>query len=163
MNHYGYYVERILAHWIGEPKEGAYKTIRKYGLPNVATLSELKWYNNRAWKRILVFREPVQHNFPTPHVDFMEQIVDNRVPVDMFDEIAKFDGSAYLDRTQGKATAKCHTEEMNFLTLNLLHDIVTGKRDVKNARMFYADIAALLYPTQTNTSDPDMAFFNTMD
>lgn len=175
MNYMGYqtYVEQILAHWYGEPKAGAYKMIRKYGLPNEATLSELKWYENGPWKRTLMFREPVQHNFPTPHVDFMEQVIDYRVPVDKFDEITKFDGSAYLDRTKGEASAKCHSEEMNFLTLNLLNDIITGKRDVENARNFYAETAknfmmyhisspyteGLLFPKQTNTADPDVALF----
>lgn len=62
---------------------------------------------------------------------------------------------------------------MNFLSLNLLNDIVTGKRDVEGAKAFYAQTAqqfskynisspyteGLLFPKQFNTADPDMIYF----
>jgi hypothetical protein len=35
------------------------------------------------------------------------------------------------DRTKGEVMARCDMEEMNFLSLNLVHDIVTGKRTVE--------------------------------
>lgn len=105
---------------------------------------------------------------PAPHPDFLEQTINYRTPLDLNDDIAKFDGSVYLDRTKGEASAKCHKEAMNFLSLNLLNDIVTGKRNVEEARRFYAQTAAqfmqnipspyterLLFPRQTNTADPD--------
>lgn len=168
-----YYVEQILHNWYQEPKDTAYMMIRKYGWPNEATLSRLIWYGNGSWKRTIIFRDPVPHYFPTPHWDYLEQTIDYRVPVNLFDEVAKFDGSVYLDRTKGEASAKCHNEPMNLLTLNLLNDIVTKKRDIDNARKFYAETAKnfkfhqtsspyiekLLFPSQTNTSDPDLALF----
>jgi hypothetical protein len=46
-----------------------------------------------------------------------------------------------LDRTKGEASAKCQKEEMNFLSLNLLNDIVTGKRTLEDAKNFYAQTA----------------------
>lgn len=69
-----------------------------------------------------------------------------------------------------KLRAKCDTEEMNFLALNLFNDIVTGKRTVDEARWFYAETPAkfkkfkitspytegFLFPIQTNTADPDV-------
>ncbi len=33
-------------------------------------------------------------------------------------------------------------EEMNYLALNLMHEIVSGKRTVEEARKFYAETAA---------------------
>lgn len=164
------YVDQLLSTWQGPPKEGAYMMIRKYGLPNEATASRLIWYYNGPWKRTIVHRDYVPHNFPAPHVDFLQQFIDYRVPADLFDEIAKYDGSVNLDRTGGEASAKCDKEPMNFLALNLLNDIVTGKRGVEDARRFYAETAAkynrlhisspytegLLFPRQINTADPDV-------
>lgn len=88
----------------------------------------------------------------------------------MFDEIANYDGSVYLDRTRGEASAKCDKEAMNFLALNLLNDVVTRRRSVQDARMFYTQTAAkykqnitspytegILFPMQTNTADPDIS------
>jgi hypothetical protein len=38
-------------------------------------------------------------------------------------------------------SARCDKEAMNYLALNLAHDIFTGKRNVENAREFYAETA----------------------
>jgi hypothetical protein len=35
-------------------------------------------------------------------------------------------------------SARCHDEQANFLALNLMHDIVTERRDVEEARNYYA-------------------------
>ncbi|WP_070861179.1 hypothetical protein, partial [Staphylococcus sp. HMSC62B09] len=97
----------------------------------------------------------------------------NRTPVHLYDAIAAFDGSVYLDRTTGEASAKCHEEAMNFLSLNLLNDIVTGKRDVQGAKAFYAQTAeqftkyhitspyteGFLFPMQYNTADLGVTYF----
>lgn len=169
---YQHYVDRILSTWQAHPKEGAYTMIRKYGLPNEATISRLIWYNNGPWKRTIVHREVVPHHFPAPHVDFLHQFIDYRVPVELFDEIARYDGSVYLDRTRGEASAKCDKEAMNFLALNLFNDIVTGRRTVDDARRFYAETAArfnlqhisspytegFLFPKQFHTNDPDVSY-----
>jgi hypothetical protein len=44
-----------------------------------------------------------------------------------------------VDRTAGEVSARCHDEQANFLALNLMHDIVTGTRDVEQARAYYAE------------------------
>lgn len=167
------YVEQILSHWESKPLEGAKAIIQKYGYPQEASMSKLIWYNNGPWKRTVVNRNTVPHNFPTPHVDFLEQTIDYRVPIYLYDEIAAYDGSVYLDRTRGEASAKCDKEEMNFLALNLLNDIVKGQCNIQNAKMFYASTAerfikygittpyteGLLFPKQYNTADPGIVYF----
>jgi hypothetical protein len=167
------YVKQILSHWSGKPLEGAKAIIQKYGYPHEATMSRLIWYNNGPWKRTVVYKDTVPHHFPTPHKDFLEQTIDYYVPLHLYDDVAAFDGSVYLDRTRGEASAKCHKEAMNFLSLNLLNDIVTGQRDIENAKMFYAQTAylfskqnmkssyteGLLFPKQSNTADPGIAYF----
>ncbi|MFD1036942.1 hypothetical protein ACFQ3N_00680 [Virgibacillus byunsanensis] len=167
------YVNQILYYWEGKPLEGAKTIIQKYGYPHEATMSRLIWYNNGPWKRTIIHRDTVPHNFPTPHLDFLEQTIDYRVPVNLFDDVAAFDGSVYLDRTKGEASATCHKEAMNLLSLNLLSDIVTGKLDVQGAKMFYAQTAymfseynisspyteGLLFPKQFNTADPGIIYF----
>lgn len=54
--------------------------IQKYGFPQEATMSRVIWYNNKPWKRTVVYRETVPHNFPTPHKIFLEQAIDYYVP-----------------------------------------------------------------------------------
>lgn len=38
--------------------------------------------------------------------------------------------------------ARCDAEAANFLTINLMHEILTGKRTVDEAREFYAESMA---------------------
>lgn len=166
-------INQILSHWEGDPLEGAYKIIRKYGYPQEVSMGKLTWYNNGPWKRTIVYRETVPHNFPTPHPDFLEQTIDYQVPVHLYDDIAAFDGSAYPDRTKGEASVMCDDEAMNFLGLNVMHEIVTGQRDVEGAKMFLAQTAfmylkqnvsspyteGLIFPRQYNTADPGIIYF----
>ena len=167
------YVNQILSNWEGKSLEGAKTIIQKYGYPQEATESKLIWHNNGPWKRTIVHRDTVPHNFPTPHPDFLEQTIDYWVPINLYDDVAAFDGSVYLGRTIGEATAMCHKEAMNLLSLNLLNDIVTCQRDIQGAKMFYAQTAymfskqnisspyteGLLFPKQYNTADPGLIYF----
>jgi hypothetical protein len=72
-----------------------------------------------------------------PHKDVMEQYVDYKVPPGKADELARYDGSVYFDRTKGEMSARCDMEAANFVALNLAHDVATGKRSVEEAREFY--------------------------
>ena len=48
--------------------------------------------------------------------------------------MAKFDGSLIVERTAGEVSARCDMEAANFLALNMMHEIVTGKRTAEEAR-----------------------------
>ncbi|MGN7308683.1 hypothetical protein ACTHQ2_22335, partial [Bacillus subtilis] len=134
--------EAIVKDWSAVSKHGAKEIIEKYGLPDEATPSRLIWYNNGPWKRTIVYRDEIPHEFPVPHTDAIEQFIDYRVPPEMFSAIAEFDGSIVAERTNGEVSARCHMEAANFIALNLMHDIVTGKINVQQARDQYAEIAS---------------------
>jgi hypothetical protein len=78
------------------------------------------------------------HDFPAPHIDSVESVIDYRVPPEKFSGLAAFDGSVIVERTAGEVSARCHDEQANFLALNLMHDIVTGAKTIQEARDYYA-------------------------
>jgi hypothetical protein len=127
-------VERITGDWPAAQKNIAGQMIEKYGPPNEATPTKLFWYCNGPWKRTELSRDAVVHNWPTVHSDFLTQTIDYRVPPEMFHLIARFDGSIICDRTRGEVSARCDTESANVLGMNMVHEIVTGKRTVEEAR-----------------------------
>ena len=127
-------VEKIIENWPAAQKNIAGQMIEKYGLPNEATPTKLFWYNNGPWKRTELSSDAVVHNWPTVHTDFLTQVIDYRVPPEMFHLIAMFDGSILCDRTRGEVAARCDTESANVLGMNMVHEIVTGKRTVEDAR-----------------------------
>jgi len=134
-------VKQIISGWSAKPKEVANAMINKYGTPNEATANMLIWYNNGPWKKTILFKQEIPHDFPKPHTDLLQQFIDYKTPVDKFYELATYDGSVIVERTKGEISARCDKEEMNFLALNLANDVATGNKTVEEARMYYAKAA----------------------
>ena len=132
-------VEKIIEDWPAPQKNIARQMIEKYGAPNEAMPTKLFWYGNGPWKRTELTSDEIAHNWPTVHTDFLTQVIDYRVPPEMFHLIAEFDGSILLDRTKGEAAGRCDSESANVLGLNMVHEIVTGKRTVEDARKTAAE------------------------
>lgn len=127
-------VESIIKVWNAMPKKAANQTIKQYGPPNEATQSRLIWYYNGPWKRTIVYRDEIPHDFPQPHTDVIENYINYSVPIELFSELAKFDGSVIIERTRGEVSSRCDMEAANILALNLMNDIVTGKLNAEEAR-----------------------------
>ncbi len=127
-----------IANWPAESREAAQLVLDQYGEPDEATASQLVWHKAGPWKRIVATKTFFPHQFPAPHIDAVESVIDYRVPVDKFTALAAFDGSLIVERTAGEVSARCHDEQANFLALNLMHDIVSGVKSVDEARSYYA-------------------------
>ena len=125
--------------WPKASQMAAKMMMEKYGKPNESTPHMLIWYNNGPWKRTIVYDTESKHIFPVDHMDVMEQVIDHKVPVSKFSDLAAFDGSVTVKRTDGEMSAKCDKEGANFLAINLAHDVLTGKKTVAQARDFYAN------------------------
>lgn len=147
-------MEAMLASWPEASRMAAMDIMRKYGPPQGVTPTMLSWDRNGPWAWTRIFREPVQHNFPMPHPDVLEQAIHYNVPVDRFDDLAQFDGSVMAERTKGQLSARCDKEGANFLAINLANDVATRRRTVADARAFYTRAMATF--KQTNRMDPYM-------
>lgn len=129
---------QLIEAWPKESREAAKLVLDKYGTPDEATDSEMIWHRPGSWKRIVATKEYYDHNFPAPHIDAVESVIEYRVPPEKVSELAAFDGSVIVERTAGEVSARCHDEQANFLALNLMNDIVTGQKTVDEARDYYA-------------------------
>jgi len=131
----------VTARWSEAARTAALQMFDKYGAPQEMTANRLVWHDNRPWKSTAVINEEVPHNFPTPHVDVLEQTVAIDVPADKFGALAQFDGSITASRTNGELTVRCDREEINFIALNLASDLIAGKLTVQQARQNLAELA----------------------
>lgn len=129
-------VRDILDVWPSTPKLVAETMVKFYGQPNEAMLNRMTWYNNGPWKRTVVFPDQIPHDFPEPHVDCLEQTIDYHVPAEKVGLVGQVDGSVIIDRTKGEISAHCDNEGANTLSMNMVHDVVTGKRTPEEAREF---------------------------
>jgi len=156
--------------WPESSKKAIDMMIKKYGQPNEKTSSMMMWVNNGPWIKTIVYKEQVKHNFPKPHFDVLQQFINYKLPTDLFSNVGNYDGSVLTDRTKGILSSRCDQEPMNFLALNLANEIVNGKKNVDEARKFYAKTAIefmagktssytsnLMFNPQSNanTADPD--------
>jgi hypothetical protein len=166
----------IIKGWPEESQEAAQMVIDTYGEPQEATESLLTWHQVGPWKRVLASKVFFQHQFPAPHFDSVESVLDYRVPSEQFTALAQFDGSVIAERTAGEVSARCHDEQANFLALNLMHDIVTGAKGVEEARAYYAReflnarrkqptpyMEQLRFQPGTDTADPDQRVLSDED
>jgi hypothetical protein len=131
-----------IANWPEPAQNAARQMGHRYGAPHETTNTQLVWFGNGPWKRTILSREGTPHDWPEPHVDVLEQVIDLRVDPKRADDIARFDGSVIVDHSKGEVSAHCGREAANFLAINLARDIATGKRSVENARAFYAQAIA---------------------
>ncbi len=158
----------IIRGWPDESREAAHLVIDTYGEPHEATDSFLVWHKTGPWKRIVASTEFYEHAFPAPHHDSVETALDYRVPTEFVTPLADFDGSVIVERTVGGVSARCHDEQANSLALNLMHDIVTGEKNVEEAREYYGKefldarrrqptpyMDKLHFEPGTGTADPD--------
>lgn len=130
----------VMEDWPKESREAAQLVIDRYGDPDEVTPTQLRWTSNAGeWKRVIAQREFLSHDFPAPHIDCVESVLDYRVPPHRVSDLAAFDGSVVVERTAGEISARCHDIEANRLALNLAHDIVAENRPVEDARAYYGE------------------------
>lgn len=168
---------QTIENWPEKSREAAQLVINQYGEPDEVTETLATWHKPGPWKRIVASKEFYQHNFPAPHFDSVESVIDYQVPADKFSQLAQFDGSIIVERTVGEVSARCHDEQANFLALNLMHDIVTGAKSVDEARDYYAKEFAdyrrkkptpymeklRFTPRPADTTDPDIRVLSDED
>lgn len=134
-------VNSVTETWPANTKEASNILIGKFGLPDEVTSSTLVWNDKGVWKRTVLMRDGIPHDFPTPHTDYLMQTINYKVPIEKYTDLARYDGSVIVERTGGTLSARCDREEFNFLSLNLAHDIITGKKTVDEARNYFAKTA----------------------
>jgi len=161
-----------LAGWPPTSSRAAQMMMERYGPPDEVSDSMLTWHRAGQFKRTTVYREPVAHDWPVPHHDVLEQVIDYRVPPNRFDDLARYNGSITANRTAGELAVRCDREDSNLLSLNLAHEIASGLRTTEDARAFHVQSMEELMNGEpgpyvqglridrralVNTADPDRA------
>lgn len=145
--------------WDDAQKKLIQEMTTKYGEPDGETDSRIVWTNPEGqFEEIIIFRNKVDHDFPVAHKDYLEQAVYHNVPADKMDELAAFDGSIIVYRTEGRLAARCDKEGANILALNLAHDIIMNDKSVEQARQEYAQAVQQMMAGNTPETMKSLAF-----
>ncbi|MDQ3364743.1 MAG: DUF4142 domain-containing protein [Myxococcota bacterium] len=133
-------VSKVLAGWPAGPQLAGQETMSKYGPPHEVTSERMIWNDVGPYQRIMLTRKQLPHDFPLPHMDYLQHTINYKVPADKADDVHAFDASITIYRVGGELSARCDLESNNVLTLNLANDIVTGKRTVADARKQFGQL-----------------------
>jgi hypothetical protein len=160
--------QAVLEGWPDAPQKTGQVLLEHYGAPHEMTDTKFFWYRIGPWARMELTADEVVHNFPTPHTDYLAQYVDYPVPAERAHLALAFDGSLEISRTAGQMGSRCDSEAANTLTLNVLVDLLEGRRTVEESRAFLAENLAayalgrdapyaerLQFTPDTGTADPD--------
>jgi hypothetical protein len=134
------WVQTNLSGWPPKTIALAVELVKKYGQPNETASRQITWFHNGPWKRTVLLRDGVKHNFPKAHQDVLEQTVDYKVPANKVGDLLAYNGSIVVDRTRGELSVHCDSEKQNTLTLNIADDIVKGERNVEQALAYHAQV-----------------------
>jgi hypothetical protein len=126
--------------WPKESRTVARQMIRKHGAPQGVTRDMIVWNNSGQWLRTVVYRESIRHEFPRPHQDCLQQSIRYEIPTARIDDIVRFSGSIIYDRTAGVLSARCGSEAMNTLAINLVHRIIDDGMSIDRARDEFEEI-----------------------
>ena len=154
-----------------EVAKNAYKEMQaKYGPPNEVTPTRLIWTDKAPFREIILTKEAHRHDFPKPHEDCVEHVVAFKVPAEKASDLVESDGSLRFNRTAGTLSARCDSEAHNVGSLNLAHEIISGKKNVEQTRQAHVEaikqelagqmpqsMKALVFQPQPNAGDSDMA------
>lgn len=133
-------LDSVLNDWPARPRLAVHEMTAKYGLPQGITSQALVWHEPGPYKRIMVTRDEIPHDFPKPHMDYLEHTIEFDVPAEYASEVVAFDGSITINRTAGEVSARCDLEGHNILTLNLMRDIVQKGKSAEIARREFGEI-----------------------
>lgn len=130
--------ERSLAHvsaFVEGPRLTAKALIERYGPPDVLSPDTATWYERGPWKRITVHGEAP--------LSYLEQVVSYDVPADAAAPLLELDHGLRFDLGNEELSATSNSESLNFLALNLAHEVSSARRDAKEARDLYVRTARL--------------------
>ena len=99
--------EPDLTGWPERPTLAVKEMTAKYGAPLEVSSEAMIWHNAGPYKRIMVTKKEIPHDFPAPHMDFLEHTISYNVPIDKIDDLVAYDASMTINKTQGEMSARC--------------------------------------------------------
>ncbi|UPT74785.1 MAG: hypothetical protein M0D55_03435 [Elusimicrobiota bacterium] len=125
--------ETIILSWPTYSYRLARAMIAQYGQPTEARDEALVWHDNGPWKRTVVHREAPGGRAFKRNKGRLEQSAAYRADPAKLDLLARYDREIEADLSEGRLTSRADTEAENFLALNLADEVLTGRREPREA------------------------------
>lgn len=115
-----------IATWPQSSRALADRLISKYGEPSEIADDKIVWNDAKPWKRTTLYRDGGQ----AP----LEQVAAHPVPEDKAKELERVKGEVWAGLGKDEISARGSSEEMNFIAVNLAHEVLVGEKTVEAAQ-----------------------------
>jgi len=143
--------QTVTTNWYTYSEAMAMKIIAEYGPPDRIEPDRLTWYNKSPWDQIAVWDREDYYYSGTVGPDNLEQTLLHAVPADKRKALAAFSKKLAVSKDGRQLSVRGNSEALDFLALNLAHEIIRGTRDPAEARSFYGRTERL---SQAGKSSP---------
>jgi hypothetical protein len=140
-----------VANWYTYSEVTALKLMDEYGPPDQVGSDRLVWHKAGPWDRIAVWDEEDYDYSGTVGPDNLEQTLSFAAPQAKLQDLSAFSDKLAISEDGKELSVRGNSEALDFLTINLAHEIVQGTRDPAQARLFYGRISKL---SQAGKSSP---------
>jgi len=128
--------EAVVAGWWPKSALAARRLLERNGVPDEVRPEELVWRGRGPWRRT------VARNVTPPYVKaedlgLVEQSVKLTLTPEQVKNLREFDRRVRYERGERELAARSDREEVNFLRMNLAHDVAKGFVTPAQARYLY--------------------------
>jgi hypothetical protein len=123
------------AMWSGVPRQQALMLIEKYGPPQRLSDDKMEWDGQWPWKSVTVSAD---HPLSP-----LTETISCHIPREKLAELARYPHGLTADARRGELSARSDRESLNFLSLNLGMEILTGQRTPEEANQYFNEAIGL--------------------
>jgi hypothetical protein len=123
----------VTDNWTQPSRAAARELIEKYGVPSRTSPGELVWDEVGRWQRLAVrdrFPGETGNHIVTGSIRY-------HIPAGKRRELESFSDALKISPDGRSISATAASEQLDFLALNLAHEIVQGVRNAEQARKFH--------------------------
>ncbi|MCX5794282.1 MAG: hypothetical protein NTY77_02145 [Elusimicrobia bacterium] len=125
------------AMWPAGPRQQALMLLERYGSPQRLSEDRMEWDGKGPWKSVVVSAD-----WP---LSPLTQTVSCHVSREKLEELARYPHGLTASVRRGELSARSDSEALNFLSLNLGMDILTGQRTPEEANRYFHKAIDLRY------------------
>jgi hypothetical protein len=145
------------SNWSQFARVTADKFMEEYGPPDTIEAGRLTWYGNGPWKKTEVWDAEPYYDSNGGKTD-LEQTVRHHVPDDKRISLAVFGDMLKIPRSGSELIARAGSEPLNFLVINLAHEVIVGTLTPDEARLAYDRTAELSASGKSSTYMQGLVF-----
>lgn len=148
---------KVIENWNPASKELAEIMLEKYGSPDKVGRKQLAWNHKGPWNRTIVYREAGDGDYP-PLTDNLRQFINYEMSTEKASAVSQLELGLEYNGKSKELSARSDSEAMNYLALNVAHEVISERMSVPQAREVYDKTLSLAVAGKSSPSMEGLRF-----